>query len=116
MPRAKITFDTVREIGLTLPNVEESTMYGSPALKVNGNLLACLPVHKSAEPQSLAVRIDFEQRAALLSEAPDTYYTPDHYLSSPMVLARLSQIELDQLRDLLGSSWRFVTSQGAKRR
>jgi len=112
----KITFDTVRKIGLALPGVEESTMYGSPALKVNGNLLACLPVHKSAERDSLAVRIDFEQRTALLSEAPQTYYAPDHYQSSPVVLVRLSQIKPDQLRDLLGSAWRFVKSQPAKRR
>ena len=38
--RALITFDTVREAALTLPDVVKSTMYGSPALKVRGNLLA----------------------------------------------------------------------------
>jgi len=32
--------------------VEESTAYGSPALKVRGKLLACVPVHRSAEPGS----------------------------------------------------------------
>src|SRR5208283_4485505 len=31
-----IDFDTVRKIGLGLPGVEESTAYGSPALKVHG--------------------------------------------------------------------------------
>ena len=62
MPGRKVTFDIVREIGLALPDVEASTMYASPALKVRGNLLACLAVHKSAEPESLAVRIDFDQR------------------------------------------------------
>jgi hypothetical protein len=30
--------------------VEESTAYGSPALKVRGKLLACVPAHRSAEP------------------------------------------------------------------
>lgn len=34
MPRSTITFDTVRKIGLVLPGAEESTAYGSPALKV----------------------------------------------------------------------------------
>ena len=32
LPRTKVTFDVVREIGLALPDVEESTAYGSPAL------------------------------------------------------------------------------------
>jgi hypothetical protein len=45
-----INFDSVRKIGLALPGVEESTAYGSPALKVRGKLLACVPSHRSAEP------------------------------------------------------------------
>ena len=114
MPRTKVTFDIVREIGLALPDVEEGTMYGSPALKVRGNLLTCLAIHKSAEPESLAVRIDFDQRAGLLAEEPKTYYLTDHYVNYPVVLVRLSQIRTDQLRDLLGSAWRFVTAQRSR--
>ena len=109
MPRKKITFDIVRTLALALPGVKESTMYGSPALKVGGKLLACVPSHKSAEAESVAVCIDFEQRAALLAEAPATYYLPEHYVSSPIVLVRMSTTQVDQLRDLLGASWRFVT-------
>ena len=52
----------VRKIGLRLSDVEEGTAYGAPALKVRGELLACIPVNKSVEADSLAVRIDFEQR------------------------------------------------------
>ena len=116
MRRTKVTFDTVREIGLALPDVEESTMYGSLALKVHGKLLTCMAIHKSAEPESLAVRIDFDQRAGLLEEAPETYYLTDHYRNYPVVLVRLSRIHLSQLRDLLGASWRFVTSRSEKNR
>jgi len=47
-------------------------MYASPALKVCGRLLACVPVNKSAEPGSLAVALDPEHRSALLEEAPRT--------------------------------------------
>jgi hypothetical protein len=116
MAQGKITFDTVREIGLALPHVEDGTMYGKPALKVRGKLLACLAIHKSAEPDSLVVRIDFEQRAGLLAEAPETYYVTDHYRNYPAVLVRLSRIPPGQLRDLLGASWRFVTSNSGKAR
>ena len=111
MPGTKVTFDVVREIGLALPEVEEGTMYGSPALKVHGKLLTCLAIHKSAEPQSLAVRIDFDQRAGLLADEPDTYYITDHYVNYRVVLVRLPRIRIDQLRDLLGSALRFVTAQ-----
>jgi hypothetical protein len=32
----RITFDTVRKLGLALPDVEEGTTYRSPALKIRG--------------------------------------------------------------------------------
>ena len=111
MPRTRITFDVVREIGLALPDVEESTTYGALGLKVRGSLLACKAINKSAEPDSLAVRIDFDQRAALLAEAPGTYYVTEHYVNYPVVLVRLSQVGKDELRDLLNAAWRFVTSR-----
>ena len=113
---ARVTFDRVREIALALPDVEESTMYGTPALKVRGKLLTCMAINKSAEPGSLAVRIDFEQRAGLLAEAPGTYYLTEHYRNYPAVLVRLSQIRIDELRDLLSASWRFVTAEGKTKR
>jgi hypothetical protein len=116
MPRTRITFDTVREIALVLPDVEDSTMHGKLALKVRGKLLACLAIHKSAEPGSLAVRIDFDQRAGLLEEAPETYYITEHYRNYPAVLVRLASIQTGQLRDLLNAAWRFVTSESAKKR
>jgi hypothetical protein len=73
MPKSTINFATVRKIGLEFPGVKESTAYGSPALKVRGKLLACVPTHRSAEPGSLVVCVDFADRAALLAEAPDVY-------------------------------------------
>ena len=116
MPRGKVTFDTVREIGRALPEVEDSTAYGSMALKVRGKLLACVPTNKSAEAGSLMVRIDLEQRAGLLEEAPETYYVTDHYRDYPSVLVRLSKITADELRDLLGAAWRFVVADSQKKR
>jgi hypothetical protein len=111
-----ITFDTAREIGLAMPGVEDGTMHGKLALKVRGKLLACMAVHKSAEPESLVVRIDFEQRSGLLAEAPETYYLTEHYRNYPAVLVRLSRISMDQLRDLFGASLRFVMSERGKGR
>ena len=52
-----LTFAVVRQIGLKLPDVEEGTAYGSPALKVRGKMFTCIAIHRSAEPGSLAVRL-----------------------------------------------------------
>jgi hypothetical protein len=40
MPTAKTGFELVRKLGASLPEVEESTAYGSPALKVRGKIFA----------------------------------------------------------------------------
>jgi hypothetical protein len=86
-------------------------MYGSPALKLDGNLLACVPVNKSAEPNSVAFRIGFGLRAALIKEKPEVYYVTDHYANHPMVLVRLSRISPKELRELLGLAWNFASAK-----
>ena len=115
MPNSGVNFDTVRKIGLALPGVEESTAYGSPALKVRGKLLACLPSHRSAEPGSLVVRVGFDDRTELLAAAPDVYYVTDHYLYYSAVLVRLSRVTPNVLRDLIGMAHKFVSADAARR-
>jgi len=115
MPRSTINFDTVRNIRLALPGVEESTAYRQPALKVHGKLLACIPTNPSAEPGSLVVRVDFDDRAELLAADPDVYYVTDHYVGYTAVLVRLARVNPDVLRDLLGMAYKFVTRNAAPR-
>jgi hypothetical protein len=115
MPRQTISFDIVRKIGLALPGVEEGTTYGSPALKVGGKMFACLAVHRSAEPNTLAIRVDFERRAELIAADPATYYLTDHYVNYPAILVRLSRVHRDALRDLLIMSRRFVAERGSSK-
>jgi hypothetical protein len=115
MPGNKVTLATVRKIGLALGGVEESTAYGAFALKLGGKMMACVPSHRSAEADSLVVRVDLEQRAELIAAAPEIYYVTDHYVDYPSVLVRLSRIDPDALRDLLGMAWRFVKSKGKRR-
>jgi hypothetical protein len=115
MPANTIDFDTVRRIGLALPGVEESTAYRVPVLKVHGKLLAGVPANRSAEPDSLVVRMDFDDRAELLAADPDVYYVTDHYVGYTAVLVRLSRVTPDVLRDLLGMAYKFVTRKAAPR-
>jgi hypothetical protein len=111
MSRKKIDFDVVREIARTLPDVEEISLHGAPSLKVSGRLSTCSAVHKSAEPNSLVVRISIDQRTKLLAEEPKVYYLTNHYVKHPTVLVRFSEIDRESLRDLLLTSWEFVTSR-----
>ena len=118
MPRKtkKITFDTVREIALTLPGVEAGTSWGAMAVKVGGQMFACAAINKQAEPNTLVVRMDFDQRDELIAADPDTYYLKDHYVGYPCVLVRLSRIQPDALRDLLLMGWRYVSARTRRTR
>jgi hypothetical protein len=109
-------FETVRTVGLTLPDVEATRKYdGSPVLKVGGCFMAGLATHRSAEPETLVVRVGFEERGGLLEDAPETYYLTDYYRSYPVVLVRLSRIDRDALHDLLSVSWRLTLAKTRKR-
>ena len=109
-------FDRVRAIGAALPDVEVTTSWSAPTLKVCGKMFVCMATHKSAEPNTLVVRMDFAQRDALIEEDPDTYYLKDHYVDYACVLVRLSRVHQVALRDLVQTAYRFVRAAAPKRR
>ena len=71
MPRKAVSFAAVSELVRTLPDVDESTSYGVPSWKVRGKMIACQAINKSAEPNSLVVKIPFAQRDELIAAEPD---------------------------------------------
>ena len=110
-------FHVVQEIGCSLPNVEAATRYdGSPVLKVHGVFLAGMATHASAEPDTLVVRAEFEEREGLLADGPETYYVTDYYRRYPVVLVRLPLVEREVLRELLAASWRMTVAKSRKGR
>ena len=104
-------FETVRSIGVELPNVKDASTRLGGALKLKGRLLACEAIHKSAEPNSLMVSISLKRREKLLAQNSDTYYLTDHYAPYPAILVRLSRIKQSTLKDLLTESWKFMQEE-----
>ncbi len=88
-------------LAAALPGVEEQSSYGTPALKVNGKLLGRL----KEDGETLALRVGFEERQALVHERPDVYLVTPHYENSPMVLVRLAAADPDEVRELLVEAW-----------
>jgi hypothetical protein len=112
----RAAFDAVRALGTMLPGVETTTTWGAPALKVRGKMFVCMASHKSAEPNTLVVMMDFADRDALIEDDSDTYYLKDHYLNYPCVLVRLSRVRADALHDLVTGAYRYVTARMGKPR
>jgi hypothetical protein len=113
--RRNAPFDRTCKIGLKLPGVVVGTAWGGRALKVNGQLLACMATNKQAEPNTLVVRVDFLDRDLRIANEPDVYYLKPHYVNYPCVLARLERIGDDALRELLESGCTYVRGKSKRR-
>lgn len=113
--RTFVGFDRVRRLGRALLGVEEGTAWGVPALRAGGRMICCTAAHQDAEPDTLVVMMPFDQRDALVEEAPDVYYLKPHYVGHPCVLVRLTQVHDDALRDLLMTAQRFVSDSGRRK-
>jgi len=108
-------FSLVESIGRTLPDVEVTTSYGQPTLKVRGKMFVCMAANKAAEPDTLVVMMDIADRDLLIEEDPDTYYLKEHYVPYPCVLVRLARVSPDALRDLVIGAHRFVSEKARKK-
>jgi hypothetical protein len=108
-----VDYATVRELALALPQVIDSSRLRGIAFKVRGKLLACKAIHRSAEPESLVVRIGRRERDRLIAAEPDIYYLTPHYLVHESVLVRLANIDAKALAALFASAWQFVAGEAA---
>lgn len=101
---AKPTYDTVRELGLALPHVVESTSYGTPALKYKNKKLMV----RLREDGDVVFVVGFDKRDLLMATRPEAFYTTDHYRDYPSVLARLGKAKLAELRDCVRWAWELA--------
>lgn len=99
-----VSFSEVSKLGRALPGVTESTSYGTPALKVEGKLLARL----KEDGETLVLRMDFVNRDLLLRAEPDLFFLTDHYLNYPSILLRLKVVTKKRMAELLEDAWRLV--------
>ena len=99
-----IDWETVRQIALAYPEVEEYTSYGGhPALRVRGKLFAWMSPKQEADG-ALAVRVDPDEKQLLIEAKPEVYYSTPHYETYP-ALIRLGTIERDELAERLEDAW-----------
>ena len=95
-----LTWDDVLELARDLPETEESTSYGRPALKVRGKFVAAL----RSSPDALVVRCDLEEKPFLLEARSDILFETPHYHGWGYVLLRLDA-SADEALEFLTDSW-----------
>jgi hypothetical protein len=90
-------------IARELPEVEESTSYGRPAIKVRGKFIAGYNPNEKAFVLRLSSN---EEQDFLVEIASDAYYITDHYKGYPAVLARPAKMTKKEARGRLEKAWR----------
>ncbi|HTD28655.1 MAG TPA: MmcQ/YjbR family DNA-binding protein [Xanthomonadaceae bacterium] len=99
-----IIYEDVKREALALPEVEESSSYGTPALKVRGKLM----VRLKEDLETIVLRTTWEERERLTTLYPETFYVTDHYRAYPWVLMRLSGAPQAFVSKWLENAWRLV--------
>lgn len=96
------TWEEVVRLASTLPEVEESTWYGTPGLKVAGKGFARL---RTEAEGGLVLMCGLDEKAALLESGDPAYFTTPHYDGYGSILVDLERVDVEQLRELLTDSW-----------
>ena len=106
------TWSDVVAFGTTLPEVEESTWYGTPGLKVAGKGFCRL----RTAPDAMVLRVvDLHEREALLQGQPESFFTIPHYDGYPYVLVRLEAVDEAELQELVEEAWRVTAPSRLQR-
>jgi hypothetical protein len=110
------TWEQVREIALGLPETSEREMHGLMAWRVRDKLFVWeRPLRKSDlaalgedAPDGPIVGFRVEHlgaKEAVLADDPAVFFTTPHFDGYPAVLARLEEIELDELQAVIVDAW-----------
>jgi hypothetical protein len=98
-----MTWEDVLAIASKLPEVEESTSYGTPALKVRGKGFARL---RTEAEGGLVLMCGMDEKEALLASGDPAFYTTPHYDGYGAILVDLERVAGDQLEELIEEAWR----------
>jgi hypothetical protein len=100
-----VTWEEAVAVASVLPEVEVSTSYGTPALKVRGKLLTRL---RPEDDSLVFLDVPLDERDLLIEAEPATFHTTAHYDGYPSVLARLATLDAITLRRMIERRWRNV--------
>ncbi|CAN5890859.1 MmcQ/YjbR family DNA-binding protein [soil metagenome] len=95
----------VRRIALGLPGTEERASYGGrPSWRTKTRMFTWLP----DDPEALVVWVDsVDDKDALVTSEPATFFTTPHYDGQPIVLVRLDAVDVGEAAELITESWRL---------
>jgi hypothetical protein len=98
-----VTEEDVRRVALSLPGSVERPYNHLPSFRVRGSLF--LRIHEL--PDAFFVRCaGLEERNEQLKAEPGKFFITPHYDGYPGLLVRPSQVDLEEMTEIVTESWR----------
>ena len=108
-----LTRAEARKIALSFEGASEGPYFGKPSIFVAEKFLT--RVHHKEEAMVLAIG-SMEMRDVMLEAEPKLFYITDHYKNFPYLLARLSKLNKETLKDLLAARVLQIEAKKPKKR
>jgi hypothetical protein len=108
-----LTKSEARKIALSIEGASEGPYFGKPAIFVAEKFLT--RVHQKEEAMVLAIG-SMEMRDVMLEAEPQLFYITEHYKNFPYLLARLSKLNKETLKDLLAARLLRIEAKKPKTR
>ncbi|SCF17203.1 MmcQ/YjbR family DNA-binding protein [Micromonospora chokoriensis] len=105
--------EDVRRVALALPHTEENPSDGFDFRVAGKGFVWSYPERVPGKPRVIRLDIavlyvgDEAEKQALLLGEPDIFFTAAGYEGLPLVLLRLTQIDLERLGELVTDAWRM---------
>lgn len=96
-----MTYEEVVKLGVTLPDVEDTMAWGTPALKRKKRFM----IRLKEDGESIVIRLDWDSHDRLLAARPDVFFKTPHYEGYNALLARLDVLEPSLAKEALELSW-----------
>jgi hypothetical protein len=113
--------DDVREIATSLDGVVEIDSDGFDFRVAGKGFVWSYPERQPGRPRVIRTDVavlfvgDEAEKQALIMGEPDKFFTAQGYEGWPLVLLRLSQVDREQLEELVTDAWRMRTETDASR-
>jgi hypothetical protein len=102
-----ITSQKLRELALSLPEVEERETWGEPTFRVRGKIFLIL----STDNKGASIKASLANQDALIRLHPEVFSVSHYTGRFGWVNAKLSKIDPDLLRELVIAAWRRTASK-----
>ena len=110
--------EDVRRIAVDLPDVEEIDSDGFDFRVAGRGFVWSYPERRPGKPRRIRTDIavlfvgDEAEKQALVLGEPDLFFTTSGYDGWPLVMLRLTEVDVERLRELITDAWRMRAPDG----